>query len=158
METAKTEHIVQAIRQEKEELKLRLRELDELEVKFIGELTTFRCPHGKTNEDAICINCLRLGPKIIRDCNEYRRIFPHNVSKDIAVLKQGSISGCLEWQKKQHEGACGCGGEVFCECGYWTTVCFPPPIRVCLFCGRPLTMRLNGLIAGDDGQIKEGKA
>jgi len=81
-------------------------------------IKNFKCPRGLENYDALCPQCFKDYPYMKKACKEYKK-------KNIWI------------------SACGCGGSVFCECGFNEHFCIGgPSYTACPFCGRWLDRAL----------------
>jgi hypothetical protein len=86
------------------------------------------------------------------------------VDETMKQLARQRKEGCIEWDKKEHEGSCGCGGRATCECGYTTTYCTPLYIDKCPYCSRKLKLEntkrwfdIESIICYSDGlKLPEG--
>lgn len=105
----------------------------------------FKCPEGF--DPTVCIDCKFALPQISetsffnegKTIHSYMWRYPGNIEEKTYV---GSADRyCIEWRKKVIHGACGCGGELACDCGYWADFCYHPPDKKCPFCGKELTFK-----------------
>lgn len=110
----------------------------------------FSCPLGKTNEDAICPECLKALAKVGtgwsgKDHTLWFQL-PPGMSKELVKKCEKNKVGCTEWEKKARTPACGCGGDFLCECGYEDGFCsFTGEEKICPFCGRMVKVTFSGM-------------
>ena len=91
----------------------------------------FKCPLDK--EDPLCPECDYALPKIHQGNDYISYTWPFEMDSSLKILK---TKGCLKWKEKDIQSACGCGGTVFCICGYNYNYCMLPETPTCPFCGR----------------------
>lgn len=109
--------------------------------KYIYGKEDFGCPIKKSNYDAICPKCDEILPEVSlgwtgkSSKNFYS--FPYGAEEEIINKVKFKTEGCKEWKKKRHTAICGCGGIMWCECGYCEEYCWSDK-RSCLYCGREL--------------------
>ena len=137
-------HISEALEKEvkiKEEGIKKLRETISKLSKYLYGQEAFECPLKLSNLDAICPTCTEVLPEVTSgwtgrgSTNFYN--FPHGIKEEVVVKVRFKTEGCKEWRKKSHMAACGCGGIMWCECGYKEEYCVSDQ-EVCPYCGRRL--------------------
>jgi len=128
----------------------RLREIVKSIAQYDLTHKEFNCLLGLSDENAICSKCEKALAKINDGWdNSKPRIptryitYPYGMSEDMRKKVHDNDSGCRAWQRKIEENACGCGGYVECECGYYESFCADTLKNICPFCGRTIKKTIN---------------
>ena len=154
-------HISKALEKEikiKEEEIQKLRKMTSRLFHYLYDQESFDCPLKLSNYDAICPGCTEILPEIVTgwirkglgSANFYG--FPYGTKEETIAKVKFKTEGCKEWVKKEHGGACGCGGIMWCECGYKEEYCWSDK-ETCPYCGRGLQHKKYKQIGGDLTQL-----
>ncbi len=153
-------HLCEAL---EKEITTKKEEMDELSTiksrlfKYLWDLNVFECPNGLSNYDAICPKCSIMLPEVttgrVRDKGtSYLYRFPYGTEQKLIDEAKQKVSGCQEWGKKQIQAVCGCGGIMWCECGYNEEYCWSDREK-CPYCDRSLQHRLYKSLTADFSEI-----